>query len=227
MKNKNIAVLIVLFIFLSVTSACAQFDTIMSSVDPLYGVAAEEPVPTPTQLEIDTPTSAPPPTELPSPTLPPTETILPSPSPSPTEVIPPTPEPSPTITQPSCTNIAELDRHLSINDGSVLRPNTLYAKVWRIKNIGTCVWNTSYALTFSDGYESLDQADIPLSNEVQPGETIELKVNFTTPDKGNTYIGNWMLKSDTGLIFGIGSFADQPITLNYVIPAQSNIPQSC
>jgi hypothetical protein len=225
MKNRYIALLIVLLIFIIVTSACAQFDSIMSSVDPMYGVAAEEPIPSPTQILIDTATLAPPPTQIPSPTSPPTETVVPSPSP--TDELSPTPEPTATITQPSCTNIAELDRHLNINEGSVLQPNTLYAKVWRIKNIGTCSWNTNYALTYSDGDESLNQADIPLSNEVQPGETIELRVNFTTPEKGNTYIGNWMLKSDTGLIFGVGSFADQPIVLNYVIPPQSNLPPSC
>jgi len=225
MKNNNLALIIVLLTFLIVTSACAQFDSIMSSVDPMYGVAAEESVASTTQLVIDTATLAPPPTQLPSPTSPPTETL--PPSPSPTEELAPTQEPSPTIAQPSCTNIAELDRHLNINEGSVLQPNTLYAKVWRIKNVGTCSWNTNYALTFSNGDESLNQADIPLSNEVQPGETIEIRVNFTTPEKGNTYIGNWMLKSDTGFIFGVGSFADQPIVLNYVIPPQSNLPPSC
>ena len=224
MKNK-ITILVVVLIFLIITSACAQFDSLLGNADEIVNVEAEEPVPSPTQLLIDTPTFEPSATLISSPTLASTDT--PPPSPTSTEELSPTIEPSPTIAQPSCTDIAELDRHLSINDGSVLQPNTLYAKVWRIKNVGTCTWNTNYMLAFSNGDDTLKQPDVPLSNEVLPGETIELKVNFTTQEKGNTYIGNWMLRSDSGIIFGVGPNADQPIALNFVLPNQSDVAKSC
>lgn len=215
---------LILLIFISISS-CGQNGEIFGGIDSNISLAAQDPTATFTVEVIEISTSTSPPTSPPSPTIPPTEIILPSDTPA--EAIIDTPKTSPSPIPPSCTNIAELDRHLSINEGSVLQPNTMYAKVWRVKNNGTCIWNTNYALTYTGENQSLQQADIPLANEVNPGETIELKVNFTTPEVGDTYVENFLLKSDTGMVFGVGSSADQPIALNYVIPPQSDLPPSC
>ena len=32
---------------------------------------------------------------------------------------------------------------VTIPDGTVLQPNETFVKTWRIKNIGTCAWNTN------------------------------------------------------------------------------------
>jgi len=210
-------ILILLVITLGIITACSQSSSVsdnqISSGNP-SNVAS--PIITITSIP-DTPSATA--TQIPSPTPSPTEEVLPSAT--------PTIQDSATPSQPSCTNIAEFEKHLSISDGSVLTSNNLYAKVWRVKNIGTCTWTTDYKLVFINGDQNLNQTDIPLPKEVPPGETVELKVNFATPEEGNTYIANWMLASETGLIFGLGPLADQPLVLNFVIKPKSGLPPNC
>lgn len=224
--KKNILFLLITFIVLTVfTSSCAEFNRLEILSDLISSADAEEQLPSPTQELVVIPSSTPTQPDPPTPTVQPTDTL--APTVTFTVETQPTIEISPTPVQPTCTNIAQVDRHLSINDGALLQPNTLYAKVWRLKNIGTCVWNTNYALTFVSGDNSLAQPDLPLPNEVQPEQTVEVRINFETPGQGELIIGNWMLKSDTGVIFGTGSFADQPISMSYTLPYDSGLPPSC
>ena len=134
---------------------------------------------------------------------------------------------SPSPENLACTNAAELEKSLTISDGSLLKENNLYAKVWRVKNVGTCTWNTGYRLVFIDGDPSLNITGIQLPSSVQPGETIDLKVNFPTMDVSDTYKGNWLLESDNGIIFGIGPDADQPLVLSFVVKTKSKLPGVC
>jgi hypothetical protein len=210
-------ILILLVITLGIITACSQSssasDIQITSEDPSNVASA---IITITSVP-DTPSATA--TQIPSPTPSPTEDVLPSAT--------PTIQDSATPTQPSCINVAEFEKHLSISEGSILKSNNMYAKVWRVKNIGTCTWTTDYKLVFINGDENLNQTDIPLPEEVPPGETVELKVNFATPEEGNTYIANWMLASETGMIFGVGPLADQALVLNFVIKPKSGLPSSC
>lgn len=210
-------ILILLVLTIGIISACSQSpsasDIQSTSGDPSKDISA---IITSTSVPY-TPSATV--TQIPSSTPLPTEEVLPSAS--------PTIQDSATPAQPICTNIAEFEKHLSISDGSVLESNNLYAKVWRVKNIGTCSWTTDYKLVFIDGDPNLNQTDIPLPKEVPPGETVELKINFATPEEGNTYIGNWMLASEFGIIFGVGPLADQPLVLNFVIKPKSDLPPNC
>ncbi|MFC2053191.1 NBR1-Ig-like domain-containing protein [Chloroflexota bacterium] len=210
-------ILILLVITLGIITACSQSSSVsdiqISSGDPSNDAS---PIITITSVP-DTPSATA--TQIPSPTPSPTEEVLPSAT--------PTLQDSATPTQPSCTNIAEFEKHLSISDGSVLTSNNLYAKVWRVKNIGTCTWSTDYKLVFINGDQNLNQADVPLPKEVPPGENVELKINFATPEEGNTYIANWMLANETGMVFGVGPLADQPLVLNFIIKSKSGLPPNC
>ena len=210
-------ILILLVITLGIITACSQSssasDIQIPSGDPSNVASA---INTITSVP-DTPSATA--TQIPSATPSPTEEVLPSAT--------PTIQDSATPTQPICTNIAEFEKHLSLSDGSILKSNNLYAKVWLVKNIGTCTWTTDYKLVFINGDKNLNQTDISLPEEVSPGDTVELKINFATPEEGNTYIANWMLASETGIVFGVGPFADQPLVLNFVIKPKSGLPSSC
>ena len=210
-------ILILLVITLGIITACSQSSNASDNQNPsgdpsnvASAIITNTPAP-------DTPSATA--TLIPSPTPPPTEEVVPSTT--------PTIQDSATPSQPICTNIAEFEKHLSLSDGSILKSNNLYAKVWLVKNIGTCTWTTEYKLVFINGDENLNQTDISLPQEVSPGDTVELKINFATPEEGATYIANWMLASETGMVFGVGPFADQPLVLNFVIKPKSGLPSSC
>ena len=54
---------------------------------------------------------------------------------------------------------------------------------------------------------------LPLRQEVAPGQTIDLAMNFTAPLREGTYRGNWQIRNDKGEIFGITSTANRPFWL--------------
>ena len=109
----------------------------------------------------------------------PTQTpVLPSSTQVPVLIPSATPQPSAVsqnatlIPTPSCFNRAEFVKHLTISDNTALEPAQIFMKSWQIKNTGTCIWTTDYALVFFSGDEMGAPPSISLPDSVQPGETI-------------------------------------------------------
>ncbi|MCQ3936382.1 MAG: hypothetical protein DPW18_04970 [Chloroflexi bacterium] len=93
-------------------------------------------------------------------------------------------------------------------DGSVLQRSTTFVKIWRIKNIGTCTWTTSYALVFAGGDALGGPAAVGMPGTVSPGQYIEIPVTLNSPNKDGSYTGYWKLRNASGAMFGIGAQAD-------------------
>jgi len=108
-------------------------------------------------------------------------------------------------------------RHLSVSDNTKLLPNVFFAKVWRIKNTGTCTWTPSYSIVFSSGEDFGSQHETSINREVKPGETIDVQVALRTPLEPKTYTGQWMIKDQFGNLFGTGETGDQPLTTQVVV----------
>ena len=82
-----------------------------------------------------------PPSAVPTDTAPPTATPTATTAPTNTPV-PPTPTPVPPTATPTpipC-NWAQFVEDVSVKDGTVFTPDSLFTKTWRLKNIGTCTW---------------------------------------------------------------------------------------
>jgi hypothetical protein len=118
---------------------------------------------------------------------------------------------------PACTNRAALIKHLSFSDNSTIYSNSHFNKVWRIQNTGTCTWTTAYAFVFASGEQLNAPAETPLPHDVLPGETIDIQISMKTPDAENAYTGKWMLRNPSGVLFGTGDAADQPIAINILV----------
>jgi len=93
-------------------------------------------------------------------------------------------------------------------DGSLISRNNNFVKIWRIKNIGTCSWTPSYALVFSEGDSMSGPSAVALTKNVNPGETIEIPVTLTAPNKDGNYRGYWKLRNASGVLFGFGADAN-------------------
>jgi hypothetical protein len=135
-----------------------------------------------------------------------------------------TPVPLPTIavntpvpTVDTC-NRASWIEDVTVPDGSIYLPNVAFTKTWRIKNVGTCTWTTSYAIVFDSGDQMSAPAATPLLGNVPPNATVDVSVNLKSPAANGTYAGNFKLRSDTGLIFATGS--------NYTYPLYAQIKVS-
>jgi Ig-like domain from next to BRCA1 gene len=142
--------------------------------------------------------------------------VLASPTPNiPTNTSTPinTPTPKPTNTPVLTANNTPIPCNLGLfvadvtyPDNTIVAPNQTFTKTWRIRNNGTCTWNSSYSLIFdhqdrmgvSSGYsQSLT------SGVVNPGQTVDLSVNLTAPASPGTYTGYWRMRDPGGVLFGI------------------------
>jgi uncharacterized protein YraI len=114
---------------------------------------------------------------------------------------------APTATSPAtaCTNSASLVSDVTIPDGTQFAPNSGFNKTWRIKNSGTCTWDTSYKLVHAGGnLLGAISAFFPLPNSVLPGHTVDLTISMVSPATANTYQSDWNLQSGNGQTFGVG-----------------------
>ena len=91
---------------------------------------------------------------------------------------------------------------MTIPDGANMSPGSSFTKIWRLKNVGTCTWNTSYRLVFVSG-DLLGGRNLTfLTEEVAPSETVDIAMNFTAPIFEGNYRGNWQIRNERGDIFG-------------------------
>jgi len=90
----------------------------------------------------------------------------------------------------------------TIPDGTQFDPGDTFTKSWRIKNRGTCTWNSNYKLVFVSGDQIGGPSSKALTANVDPGETADLSINLTAPASEGTYKGTWKIQADDGEQFG-------------------------
>lgn len=100
---------------------------------------------------------------------------------------------------------ASFVRDVTIPDGSYVAPGASFIKTWQIRNNGTTTWTTAYQLVFTSGSQLSGPAAVSLPHDVGPGQTVDISVMLTAPTSAGKYRGNWMLKTDTGQLFGVGA----------------------
>ena len=133
--------------------------------------------------------------------------------------------PSATPTADNCNHANFVtDGDITIPDGSVLIPNKSFTKTWRVKNTGTCTWNTNYAVVFSGGDQMSAPAVTYLPANVLPGSTVDLSVPMVSPATDGDYAGNYMLRSDGGVLFGTGASGMAPIYVDIQVVKLQVIP---
>ncbi len=101
----------------------------------------------------------------------------------------------------TCTPDAELVKHISIADGTVVEPGSRIDKVWKVKNTGTCTWGEGYLLVFYSG-DQMRAPDYQALPETTPGKTTNIGVTLFAPFAPGTYTAVFRLKSPAGEYFG-------------------------
>jgi len=90
-------------------------------------------------------------------------------------------------------------------DGTYITPGATFTKTWRIKNVGTCSWNTNYSLIFVSGERMNGASPVFFPKWVGTGQAFDISVDLTAPYTSGTYRGYWQFQTDTGRRFGVGS----------------------
>jgi hypothetical protein len=140
-------------------------------------------------------------------------------TPNPTEPGQPTatstPVPTPIVV--GCTDQAAFVSDVTIPDNTNLLPGQSFVKTWRLRNTGTCTWDSTYALVFVGGDQMGGAFSVPLGRSVAPGQTVDLSVTLTAPTATGTFQGKWQLRNADGDLFGIGRSADDPFWVKVVV----------
>lgn len=149
--------------------------------------------------------------------VPATEVIVPTNTLQPTAV-PPTPVP-PTPTQiPIPCDRGTFVTDVTYKDGTEVIAGTTFVKTWRLRNNGSCTWNSSYSLVFDSGDALGGPASVQLTTgTVAPGQEIDVSVTLKAPETPKTYQGYWKLRNGSGLVFGLGDDATKPFWVKIVV----------
>jgi hypothetical protein len=120
-----------------------------------------------------------------------------------------TPSPPAASATPGLCDQAGFVADVTIPDNTRLDPGQTFTKTWRLKNTGTCTWDTNYAIVFVRGEALGAPVSVPLPSAVAPGQEVEISVNMTAPVAVGTYQGYWRLRNAAGTVFGLGVKADK------------------
>ncbi|MEA3440743.1 MAG: transporter substrate-binding domain-containing protein [Chloroflexota bacterium] len=148
------------------------------------------------------------------------EDIIPPPTPVPTQVpteIPtqaptqvPTAGPTPVPTPAPCIDAMEFIEDLNYDDEDLTNfpkfyPGEAFQKGWRIKNTGTCAWDSSFYINYVRGSEPAAQMGgqpTHILGLVQPGQNYDMYVDLVAPQAAGKYVGYWQMHNTTGTPFG-------------------------
>jgi hypothetical protein len=123
---------------------------------------------------------------------------------------------TPTIAPLACDK-AEFIADITIPPGAVIAPNVQFTKRWRLKNVGSCVWTTSYRIAFYGGEQMGAPSSVRLPAEVAPGQMVDFWLDMIAPAAAGPQRGYWIFQNDTGKPFGVGPQANQPWFVDIIV----------
>jgi hypothetical protein len=135
----------------------------------------------------------------------------------------PTSTPTPGLTQ--CTDKAFFVADVTIPDNTTVKAGSSFKKTWRIQNVGTCSWDSSYSVIFVGGDQMGGLSPKALVGAVSPGSTVDISLDLVAPTTNGSYEGDWLLRNPAGALFGIGSQGDKAFWVQIVVgPTATPIP---
>ncbi len=117
----------------------------------------------------------------------------------------PLPTPSFTPTATKCIDSAQYITDDGL-DGTTYASKIAFTKMWTVKNIGTCTWDSKYLVYQVSGAFMTQQPGywlVPPEQTVEPGQTVDIQVGMTSPPMKGNYRSYWVLKNGDGEIMPI------------------------
>ncbi len=145
------------------------------------------------------------------------------------ELLPIEPQPPVDGVEPpieACVDGMAFIEDINLDDNNMQNPPSMlpgqsFRKGWRVQNIGTCTWNSSYALMYVGGNVSaarMGGSSEPVVGEVKPGATYDFYVDLVAPTTPGTYQGFWSMRNGEGDLFG------QRIWVGITVPGAQPTP---
>ncbi len=131
----------------------------------------------------------------------------PAPTPGPDE---PTPTPVPSATPAPCVDGMTYVADLNLDDNGMQSPPNMppgqpFRKGWRIRNTGTCTWDSNYRLTYDGGNSpasSMSGQPTPIVGTVPPNTEYDIFVDLVAPAVPGVYQAFWVMRNSQDRKFG-------------------------
>ena len=110
--------------------------------------------------------------------------------------------PLPTTAPPGdCVLDASYVADVTVPDDTEFAPGEAFVKTWRVRNSGTCNWDSGFWLAFVGG-DQMDGSEFVAVPATPTGSTVDVSVRLVAPAVPGTYRGQWKLQSTEGSLFG-------------------------
>jgi hypothetical protein len=90
---------------------------------------------------------------------------------------------------------------VNVPDDTNMSPGQDFLKTWRVKNTGSCPWGAGYELVYAGYASEMSGQAQALTQVVQPGQEVEVSVQFTAPDEIGEYLSAWQMANPQGVTF--------------------------
>jgi hypothetical protein len=82
-----------------------------------------------------------------------------------------------------------------------MTPGQDFIKTWRVKNTGSCPWGAGYVLAYAGYDDDMDGQFIAMKEVIQPGQEVEVSVQFKAPSQAGIYVSAWSMRNPSGFFF--------------------------
>lgn len=103
----------------------------------------------------------------------------------------------------TCQNQAEFASDGQGPDVTTVKAGTPFQMRWRVRNAGTCTWDSAYRLINISGRTLAGPDNLPVGENILPGGEVELSVNLTAPSELGSFHDEWQLLAPDGQPFGV------------------------
>ena len=132
---------------------------------------------------------------------------------------------TPTETPIPC-NLAKFLDDVTIPDGTEFGPGENFTKTWRLSNIGSCAWTSGYDIVFFGGDAMGAPSAVQITTgTVNPGQSVQVSVDLTSPVTAGTFRGNWKLRDPSDVIFGIENSSSGSFWVEIVVVLPTDTPE--
>ena len=90
---------------------------------------------------------------------------------------------------------------VNVPDNTIMSPGQDFIKTWLVKNTGACPWGAGYVLVYADYSDDMDGQFIAMTEVIQPGQEVEVSVQFKAPEQAGEYLSAWTMRNPQGVTF--------------------------
>ncbi len=102
--------------------------------------------------------------------------------------------------QTTCQSQASSALDVTIQPGTRFTSPTSFTKVWRLENTGECTFTpNAFRLRFVGGDLLAAPVSVHMPGAIQPGSSVDISVQFTSPPAAGIYNSNWQLLDASGI----------------------------